>query len=697
MKQILDHRGSKSRRDYYVLWQDGDKSWVAESDFNALDLVNEYNNSLAKPTDKYILKQTNKKTFKKANLEANKLATNNEKEKIIDNNKRPRGRPRLNNNILNLLTIFFCMFVFITNTEALKIKGNFSYCDIDSNSRYWSEINHCQDKPFDKNQLNVESGDYILYNKLHDIVSGDGYQCKKTKIVSTFDEGIFGDTHSDTITSNVKLSREDCEVMVARKICGESNQMECAGSTCWFTPVITPNYQYFQKITRIDYSCHFTPRTIIATHEDSLLFGTRCKATDLVCILHDSTVIWHSNIIHTCPLNHITNVNLTAEDKVLYHKEYFLLFQPKQMITMCKTELILTQEGILLQRLDLNKRNIKFPVPINSDNTDETAFADLQLADVDFQSFYTMKRYLAVKELACNNLMTTLQLAKLFNKRFSKIYSEDGSPTIIYSTGNHIIIPSCIKVNEITVKTETKTCYKEIAVSFTLNNKTVYAFLVNDYIIQKFSEKADCDKIYSVLILHNPNFFKLIHSGNKTFNVDQTDEKTIDINIKIDDLNDINYHHSEFVKEGLYSDHVDSNLNMVKEDDGTYLILPDSKDAIETSVRDVPFREVGIKIGWVSSILIILSTAIIITFCCSNPCFSVWYRKKINQFKERKNFRVKFFRKSNVSEGSIEQVRIETVPLQRSDTSAPSNLTFRELNENLKEQTTTSKTDDTHY
>ena len=138
-----------------------------------------------------------------------------------------------------------------------------------------------------------------------DLVSGDGYQCMKTQIRSTFDEGIFGDTHAETTIINIRLSKDECKAMVQRKVYGNAAQMECAGSTCWYTPKIAAKYQCFQKITMIDYSCHFTTRTIVAPTESRLLFGTKCKAIDLYCILHDSTVIWNDKIINMCPFNHI--------------------------------------------------------------------------------------------------------------------------------------------------------------------------------------------------------------------------------------------------------------------------------------------------------------------------------------------------------------------------------------------------------
>ena len=103
------------------------------------------------------------------------------------------------------------------------------------------------------------------------------------------------------------------------------------------------------------------------------------------------------------------------------------------------------------------------------DHKDEGALANLQLSDIDFHSFNSMKRYLAIKRLACKNLISTFQIAKLMVQRFSTTHSEDGTPTIIFSTGSNIIFPSCIKVSEIDIKEKTSKYIREIPVKFNPN------------------------------------------------------------------------------------------------------------------------------------------------------------------------------------------------------------------------------------
>ena len=121
----------------------------------------------------------------------------------------------------------------------------------------------------------------------------------------------------------------------------------------------------------IDYSCHFTSRTIVEPTESSLLFGTKCKAIDLYCIFHASTVIWNDKIIHTCPFNHITDTWLESEENVLNNQQKFFLFEPKEKVNFCNTELINTRRYL--------PPKIKPLVEPDTDHKYEGVLANLQL------------------------------------------------------------------------------------------------------------------------------------------------------------------------------------------------------------------------------------------------------------------------------------------------------------------------------
>jgi len=70
----------------------------------------------------------------------------------------------------------------------------------------------------------------------------------KTQIRSTFDEGIFGDTHADTTIINIRLSKDECQAMVQRKIYGNAAQMECAGQPVGILLKLRQNTNGFKKL-----------------------------------------------------------------------------------------------------------------------------------------------------------------------------------------------------------------------------------------------------------------------------------------------------------------------------------------------------------------------------------------------------------------------------------------------------------------
>ena len=89
-------------------------------------------------------------------------------------------------------------------------------------------------------------------------------------------------------------------------------------------------------------------------------------------------------------------------------------------------------------------------------------------------------------------------------KRFSTIYSEDGTPTIIFSTGSNIIFPSCIKVSEIDIKEEISKYIREIPVKFNLNNETKFGFLTNNSVIKIASERINCEIVKASIVITSP-------------------------------------------------------------------------------------------------------------------------------------------------------------------------------------------------
>ena len=114
------------------------------------------------------------------------------------------------------------------------------------------------------------------------------------------------------------------------------------------TPVVVPSYKWYDTVTIVVLSCKVNPKTIIAHDETSKLFGTKCRARDMECTLHDSTIIWSTDIIHTCPFNRIGSVSFNTSGDILINSSLHLLLQVKNAESQCNIKMYTTEEGIYL-------------------------------------------------------------------------------------------------------------------------------------------------------------------------------------------------------------------------------------------------------------------------------------------------------------------------------------------------------------
>lgn len=164
IKLILDHRTSDNgTTDYLVEWASGDISWVNETKFNQFELINDYRNGKPKPKRGRPPKDKNPKQKIIEKEKQNKKITNIAKEPT-------RKSTRLLN--LSPITCIVLLCFILPLAAGLQLNDKFMYCDIQDNAPYWDETNECKTKEV---TVSIEAGEYVLLNKLHDKVSGDGY------------------------------------------------------------------------------------------------------------------------------------------------------------------------------------------------------------------------------------------------------------------------------------------------------------------------------------------------------------------------------------------------------------------------------------------------------------------------------------------------------------------------------------------
>ncbi|CAF1063141.1 unnamed protein product, partial [Brachionus calyciflorus] len=80
-------------------------------------------------------------------------------------------------------------------------------------------------------------------------------------------------------TEHVKLTRDECYIMVKSKKCNEF-QMECENNYCSNSSDPKANFKWMNEVTTETFSCTTSPKQITANSPDDLLFNGKCKVSD---------------------------------------------------------------------------------------------------------------------------------------------------------------------------------------------------------------------------------------------------------------------------------------------------------------------------------------------------------------------------------------------------------------------------------
>lgn len=153
--------------------------------------------------------------------------------------------------------------------------------------------------------------------------------------------------------------------------------MQCENTQCWFTPIVTPVYSWFNTVTQMVFSCSYNLKPIVAHDVNSHLFGTRCVASDEECRLHDSLIIWNKSIIHDCPFNRIDTLWFNITDNLLINDYSKLLLQVKSIENHCGILFTTKEEGIYLLNTNQINERTQAQLERRLSKVDQKALTDL--------------------------------------------------------------------------------------------------------------------------------------------------------------------------------------------------------------------------------------------------------------------------------------------------------------------------------
>jgi len=547
IKQVVNHRIRNKLTEYEVIWaSDNSRSWIPVRNFNSMAQINEYHQN-------HVPKRRGRKP-----------------KEINSFNMVPRQ-----SFVKWLCIILHLTYWLSVPCQAQTIARHFDYCDITNDMPYWDEQVNCRPKSIIGLKIpgiSDGSGTYTILSKMHDVVNGEGIQCFKTKHVHTFSETFWGQRVQSVYTENVPLTKSECAVMSERKLCGETEQMECMGSNCWFTPNVKPIYDWFSPTTITVFSCSTVVKLIVASSPQSRLFGTKCIATDNECSFHDSIIIWNDNIIHKiCPFNRLMTTTLNQSDDYLVNKNYQILLQYSTLVDYCDTKMILTTEGLyLLPHIPVNE-----PIYTTIDKAfphlDQRALTDLQLSDHDYETFMISERERQLRQTVCDLSMVQLWQMKQSINTFVFITDDSGNPLVLYNDDSALVIPTCIALNKVEIIISTKNCYLDFPVKITVQNTSTTAFLTRERVVKKFSKIVECNNNTEKRIFFPDLQINLIKLGNKQ-RIEKTTKKLKQIDPRYN-FKKFNFQHSNLVVESIDSVGDFLKLTANKDGDNTLIIV----------------------------------------------------------------------------------------------------------------------------
>jgi hypothetical protein len=569
--KILKHRLNKEKEyEFYVKWEgysDKFNQWISQDNFDSPKMIQEYFKSLES-----------------------------------DSQKQPRTRSKMpKSNVLQTVLVILCCF---TLTQAVNIHETFPFCDGHLNSKYVNINNFCV-KTFQFSQTGEGSVKQInVLNKLSNPISGIGYQCKMEKIISKTHLGILGNEVVNSRTNIEELSAEECAYMISSKKC-HGHEMICDNSNCYYEEEVSLSFNYIADLLFEAYKCSFAVRVISSTDENKVMIDKHkqpCKAKDLSCILHDSTVIWNKDVIHECPYEKILpdltirslgansnlwttkipkpkTIRLQPKEIITYHghkrqtkdKQPSLLFKITEAITQCNHTMYTTSEGLYLI-LSNNTLNLSIS---NQKSADLKSHFELLEAEFDALQEQMYENFEILTTSVCNTNKNILQLFKLLENTYFYYSDITGTKVILYSNHGSVFEPTCLEIKKIEILENTKYCYIDTPVTFKYFNQTVHAFLNSNGILIPTSSLESCETSVQKVIL--PSGRILERHANKiiikeNFNTDESSINLMDIGLEKPNFE----HHEGIIQDLNILQQVQNVFTMTEVNGGKFMVLPDS-------------------------------------------------------------------------------------------------------------------------
>lgn len=264
-----------------------------------------------------------------------------------------------------------------------------------------------------------------VFSKHNFILETKGTECKMLVKKYRFTRDLLFNKYVQNNIELITLSKFDCQKMLVEKKCGDYKQsfdMKCTSNnkTCWFIQEIVEEFPfYFGTIEKNFIECHFNEKIVMAQNSNQNIFHnskTACLAIDGVCLMPQSTIIWNTNDIRTCPYERLIHLDdlqydQSSYDEVLISHNENYLFKLVKKVYDCDLEFYLTSEGLYLSFYYGERQLKKKLEQLHLSKYDLNHFIDrdkndLILAEQDFEN---SRLLLLFKQLQCTMMINLIK------------------------------------------------------------------------------------------------------------------------------------------------------------------------------------------------------------------------------------------------------------------------------------------------
>jgi hypothetical protein len=596
VEKILDHRTRYNKKMYLVKWKGYEEpTWEKIDNFNSMDLINKYNKELLKKEEGKIREATNKRVT----------------------------RSRVNINYFSPTIIFLTLFFFTFTIVAGQITDYDFYQNVSVELKYCSSsinsdpidiesictlkkdttsiIKHETMKQMMHGQrLNIKKGEFDvefnIYSKIQQTVMGTGYECKKIKKHWIFIESIFGEKYRSMKEEIIHLRPSECWSMVESKLCHENLELNCDNEYCSVDQEIKEEFQWWSQIKIETYSCILFPKYITAEKLEEHLFGTNCEASQMYCNMHDSIIIWKNNIIHHCPfklLKEKIKFTIDLDDSsdegiIITSSELKWSFQVLKSIQHCDSDIFETSEGLFLSIDDRFTRKLNTNLDKKID--DSRALIGIQLADIDYKLLAERKIDNDLLKQHCMQMKAQLNLFKLSNEKFNTFTTYGGEELILYTKNGLVYKPDCDTITSLSPIIKSNLCYFDVPIYAIYKDRLVSAFLTTSGLITDVSATIPCVNERRYVNIKNTNYSILIQRNEYRL----ASSRLRNLNVILNKF-EINLAHDKVLLEGINYIEQISNMNKIKEENGSWSIGKDDFNKEHLIVKPVQTLSTAIE------------------------------------------------------------------------------------------------------